>query len=403
VAPNTPGTVTVLANPAGLSAQTYVGVLSVMVAGITQEVPVTFVVTAAGSLQLSQSSIPWSYSSGGALPQATVVTVTSVGGAGTFTATAASVNSWLLVNGATTASSSLPASLTIEPSSNLAQLGTGIYTGTVQLTGSDGSLAYLNVNLTVNGGTATGLTVTPNPISFSAPLGGTAVQQTVTVTSENSGTLAAAVTGQGLSVSVPNTAVAASTPVTITVTANPAGLSAQTYIGNLQVSVGDVSQNVQITFSVGAINSGTNGTTLYSPIPSFTFADLGLTLKVTPTVHSVEETSLDIDAQFMVLTGQSVNGVPVISNRSLKSKVQVQNGEWAVIGGLLNTQEARNIAGLAGLSRIPTLGALFATHNKSTEKDEVIILMRPILLTPPNQTPPHSYATGTDTKPITPF
>jgi len=124
---------------------------------------------------------------------------------------------------------------------------------------------------------------------------------------------------------------------------------------------------------------------------------------VTPLSHSMEESSLDIDAEFKVLTGQSVNGIPVISNRVMKSIVRVRNGEWAMIGGLLNTQEARNMAGLAGAGRLTGIGALFASREHDSNKDEVIILMRPILLTAPNQTPPHSYATGTDTKPITPF
>jgi len=403
LAANTAGTVTVLANPAGLSAQTYLGVLSVTVGTATEEEQVSFTVSPSGSLQLSQTSIPWTYSSGGSLPASTTVTVASTSGSVSLTATASSVDSWLLVNGSTSVSGSLPAALTISPSANLAQLGTGAYTGTVQLTASDGSLAYLNVNLTVNGGTATGLTVSPNPVSLSTPLGGSAVQQTVSVTSDTAGTLAVAVTGSGLSVSVPTTTVEAGTAVTFTVNADPTGLSSQTYVGNLSVSVGDVTQNVQVTFSVGAINSGTNGTTVYTPIPSFTFEDLGLSLKVTPRIHSMEESSLDIDAEFKVLTGQSVNGVPVISNRVMKSIVRVRNGEWAMIGGLLNTQEARNMAGLAGAGRLTGIGALFASREHDTDKDEVIILMRPILLTAPNQTPPHSYATGTDTKPITPF
>ena len=401
---NTAGYVTVVGNPAGLAAQTYLGVLSVTVAGFTQEEQVSFQVTGSGSLQLSQTSIPWTYDTGGALPAQETVTVTSTGGAGSYTATVASAGNWLLVNGATQTEGPVPGTLVITPASNLAQLSTGTYTGTVQITGSDGSLAYLNVNLTVNGGTATGLTVSPNPISISAPLGGTAVQQTITVTSVNNGTLTATVTGSGLSVALPtDTTVTANQAFTFTLTANPAGLQSQTYIGSLSVTVGDTTQSVQVSFSVGAINSGSNGTSVYSPIPSFNFEDLGLTLKVTPSIHTMEETSLDIDAEFKVLTGQAVNGVPIISNRVMKSKARVLNGEWAVVGGLLNTQEARNIAGLAGLGRVRGLGALVSTREHDFSKNEVIILMRPVVLTPPNQTVPRTYATGTDTKPVTPF
>lgn len=404
VAPSVPANIVVVGNPANLPAQTYVGVLSVTVGNVTQEEQVTFQVTSAGSLQLSQSTVAWSYQSGGTLPQPSTVTVSSFGGAGSFTATATSVDSWLLVNGTTQTGGTIPGYLTISPSSGLTQLGTGTYTGTVQLTASDGSLAYLNINLTVNGGTATGLSVTPNPITLSAPVGGAPVQQVVTVTSATAGTLTATATGSGISVSLPSdTAVAADTPVSLTLTADPANLTSQSYVGNLTVSVGSVQQNVEITFSVGAINSGTNGTQVYTPTPSFTFEDLGFSLKVTPTVHNLEDTTLDIDAEFKVLTGQSVDNVPIITNRVMKSKAQVRNGEWAVVAGLLDTNEARNIAGLAGAARIPGLGPLFSTHERDRDRNEVIILMRPVLLTPPNQTPPRTYLTGTDTRPVTPF
>jgi general secretion pathway protein D len=151
--------------------------------------------------------------------------------------------------------------------------------------------------------------------------------------------------------------------------------------------------------------SFTSSGTVYQPPPAFQFVDLGLTLKVTPWVHSLEDVTLDVDAEFKVLTTQSVNGIPVIANRAIKTSLGLQMGQWAILGGLLDTSEAHNIAGIAGLTRIPYLGPLTNMYNKTKSTDELLIMMRPHLLTaPPGAgTPARMYRMGSETRPVTPL
>src|SRR6202008_1696348 len=51
------------------------------------------------------------------------------------------------------------------------------------------------------------------------------------------------------------------------------------------------------------------------PFPSVSYEDLGLQVKVKPTVHGDGTIAMQIDLQVRSLTGQSNNGVPIISNR----------------------------------------------------------------------------------------
>jgi len=158
------------------------------------------------------------------------------------------------------------------------------------------------------------------------------------------------------------------------------------------------------------ITTGSFGGTLsltgasFTPPPSFTFEDLGLSLKATPHVHGTEEVTLTVEAEFKVLAGSSLNGIPVISNRSLKSDVTLKMGEWAVVAGLIDDEDARTIAGIAGLAGIPVIGPLTRSTTRNTSADQVLILLRPTLLTqPPDESLTHVLRMGAEMRPLTPL
>jgi general secretion pathway protein D len=142
----------------------------------------------------------------------------------------------------------------------------------------------------------------------------------------------------------------------------------------------------------------------YIPAPQISWVDLGLSLKITPAIHDSEEATLAIEAEYKVLSGGAVNGMPIIANRALKSTARLKFGEWAVIAGLMNGQDARTIAGLAGVSRIPVLSALTGTRSKNSNESDVLVLIRPRLITrPPGETPSYQFLLGSDTHPRTPL
>ncbi len=121
----------------------------------------------------------------------------------------------------------------------------------------------------------------------------------------------------------------------------------------------------------------TYGMQAYTPPPSFQFADLGLVLKYVPYVHGPDEVTLEIEGEFKLLAGESVNGIPVLSNRRVASKVRLKAGQWAIVAGLLNSSEARTLRGLAGLARLPLLGPLFRQQSVTRDSSEVLILLKP--------------------------
>lgn len=150
--------------------------------------------------------------------------------------------------------------------------------------------------------------------------------------------------------------------------------------------------------------SFSQGGTVYTPPPSFTFEDLGVSLKVTPHVSGTEDLTLELETEFKQVTGQSLNGIPIISSRKYTSSVRLHEGDSAVVAGLLTSDEARSINGVAGVAEIPGLGGLFRQTNKSLQTSEVLLVIKPSLLNlPPDELPAPAIFTGSLTRPLTPL
>jgi uncharacterized protein (TIGR03437 family) len=181
----------------------------------------------------------------GTIPPAQVLQLSSPLSNDTYTAQAASTGNWLLVNGVTAQiSGALPASLNVTV--NPAGLAIGTYQGAINATGADGGAQVVAVTLVVGG-----VSNVANPASlvFVAQAAGPApATQIVLVNGFGSAMYTATVTGAWLSVS----ATGGAAPAQLTVSANPAGLAAGTYAGNVEIDLDTHIQNIQVTFIVSA-------------------------------------------------------------------------------------------------------------------------------------------------------
>ncbi|MBK9166409.1 MAG: type II and III secretion system protein [Bryobacterales bacterium] len=140
-----------------------------------------------------------------------------------------------------------------------------------------------------------------------------------------------------------------------------------------------------------------------APPPTFQFEELGLVLKVTPRIH-YRAVTMEVEAEFKVLTGQTANGIPIISTRKLTSHLRLGNGEWGALGGLMSVQEARTLSGIAGLSQVPGLNALVSRRTSADDERQVLILLRPTVLGPSRgEMPTETWWVGSETRPVVPL
>jgi Flp pilus assembly secretin CpaC len=111
-------------------------------------------------------------------------------------------------------------------------------------------------------------------------------------------------------------------------------------------------------------------------IPMVQYQDLGLTLKVNPRVLRNNDVALTIDFKLDGLTGQSIDGDPVLDNRAYSGVVTLRQGEATVVATEMDKSQSMAISGTPGLSEIPGL-------NNVTDKDlqknyaTLVIVMTP--------------------------
>jgi general secretion pathway protein D len=150
-------------------------------------------------------------------------------------------------------------------------------------------------------------------------------------------------------------------------------------------------------------STGSSGTA-YTPPPSISYQDLGVSVKVTPMIGNDDLITLDVDTEYQLLAGSAANGIPILGNRKMATRISIHNDEWAVIGGLMDDTNNNTVAGVAGLARIPVLGWLFKTVNKEKDRDHIIILMKPhIVGLPPSVNETEPMWVGTETRPLSPL
>jgi Flp pilus assembly secretin CpaC len=113
------------------------------------------------------------------------------------------------------------------------------------------------------------------------------------------------------------------------------------------------------------------------PFPSVSYEDLGLSFKAKPVIHGNGEVSMTIEMQVRSLTGQSANGVPVISNQEYKGSIRLRDGEPAVVAGEITTNDQRAMAGIPGVADIPGMNFVLTDTTKMKQDDELLIIITP--------------------------
>jgi general secretion pathway protein D len=129
--------------------------------------------------------------------------------------------------------------------------------------------------------------------------------------------------------------------------------------------------------------SQTSQSTLVSGAPvvnSINYQQTGVVLDVTPRVNSGGLVTLDISQEVSdVATAITTAGInsPTFFDRSISSRVVVQDGQTIGLAGLISDNTSTGNQGIPWLKDVPLLGALAGNQNNTRQRTELLMLLTP--------------------------
>lgn len=120
--------------------------------------------------------------------------------------------------------------------------------------------------------------------------------------------------------------------------------------------------------------------TLQRTITLDRYQNIGIELSVLPRVCENSVIDLKISPKVSEVGELVENRFPVINTREAETRIQVTNGEAAVIGGLIRNRVEKARRSVPILSKIPGIGKLFQTNTTNDSRTELLIFVVPKIL-----------------------
>jgi hypothetical protein len=148
----------------------------------------------------------------------------------------------------------------------------------------------------------------------------------------------------------------------VAITDNPSGTAGQ----------------VTVILSPASLFANLSGSVAQQPYPGAEYEDIGVKIKATPTLHPNDDVTLQLEFEIRALAGSSINGIPIITNRTISQTVRIKQEIPTIISGLLDNQESRSLTGLPGLANLPGgVGYFFGQRNNTAQDTEMLIMITP--------------------------
>jgi len=120
------------------------------------------------------------------------------------------------------------------------------------------------------------------------------------------------------------------------------------------------------------------------------FRGFGAQLTFVPTILDKDRIRLQVAPSFSQLNADNtVDGIPGLDTRAVATTVELREGQWLAIAGLLQDQQSGSKARVPFIGDIPIVGTVFSQRSVRREETELLILVSPELVHPlePDEAP----------------
>ncbi|SEC64027.1 type II secretion system protein GspD [Terriglobus roseus] len=119
---------------------------------------------------------------------------------------------------------------------------------------------------------------------------------------------------------------------------------------------------------------GTSSTGSTGVIPQVQYEDLGLVITAVPRILRTGDVSMHLEVKVSALSGNSLNGIPILSSRQFTSDLTMADGETAMMISNTNSAETTAVTGTPGLSELPGFQSTTNRNGTRTTGDLVLML-----------------------------
>ena len=127
------------------------------------------------------------------------------------------------------------------------------------------------------------------------------------------------------------------------------------------------------------------GTNNANPFRTTSREEVGIKLEVTPQINEGSSVVLEIKIEVSGVAGVPMSGMDIITNkRAIETTALVDNNQIIVLGGLVDEDTQESISKVPLLGSIPVLGKLFQSSSSTTVKKNLMVFLRPTIITDSN-------------------